>query len=243
MELQNGCWISLFGVHSLPYSRAQTKCHAKTAGFFLYVSGLICLISAGRRNRLLRGKVVTGTKSSGHFWMEMQLITALKKISQQVSLSMTLRGFFDNVYFYFNAFHCKYLEKKKKTQLKIFSFLAEIFRTSSAINCSAQPKKTIKTQNYFRALWYETVTATAWGILTVVRSWSCQSIRSWGWTERLFGFPGNLHSCMSRWHRSLLRNIWEPPFHWGNNSQHQVLRLCCGENYLAPSMSANQQWT
>lgn len=55
--------------------------------------------------------------------MEMQLITALKKISQQVSLSMTLRGFFDNVYFYFNAFHCKYLEKKKKNSAQnIFFF-------------------------------------------------------------------------------------------------------------------------
>lgn len=143
MELQNGCWISLFGVHSLPYSRAQTKCHAKTAGFFLYVSGLICLISAGRRNRLLRGKVVPGTKSSGHFWMEMQLITALKKISQQVSLSMTLRGFFDNVYFYFNAFHCKYLEKKKKKHSsKYFLFWPKSFVLPPPLTAPPNQKKT-----------------------------------------------------------------------------------------------------
>lgn len=56
----------------------------------------------------------------------------------------------------------------------------------------------------------------------------CQYIRVWGWTERFFGFPGNLHSCMSRWHRSLLRNIWDPPFHGGKNSQHKVLDRAAG---------------
>lgn len=59
-----------------------------------------------------------------------------------------------------------------------------------------------------------------------MRQWATQPKviwQWWGWAERVFCFPGNLHSCMSRWHRSLLGNIWEPPFHWGNNSQHQVL--------------------
>ena len=55
MELQkkaNGGWISLFGVRSLLYSRTQKKMLWQNSRlfiffFYMYVSGLICLISAG----------------------------------------------------------------------------------------------------------------------------------------------------------------------------------------------------